>query len=409
MPKLDKTEEADLLIRALDCLTQPEGWLLVLDFLDTNLNCRSFLVEFDNDDEPTDRFGGRHSGRELAQILETIETAGGRNALQFLLTEAALYYPYCKTSLENAASTHPDTTEERLVHKHSTERSPLLSAEEEHLARLLSAPGLISPLWRSGSARVLLACLFTTHTPDTIDVGVANKTFQTIVQAITPALNTHYDLEKERATNQIQQILIASLDCPAILITEDRQILGHTPKSVDRFIQSGVIGTHGEKLVLRHKQVEAALQALQKKTPERSETGDEAEDRTAAIASAGETQSVCLAERDGSLIRISMDPVPVQLSTAGSAEACWYVIRLSETADLSDEIEGVLQDHYELSQSEARLARQLTLTGSMSSTAAALGITRNTAKTHLRRIYEKTGAHTQLQLASLVHKLSGLF
>ncbi|MCV0427086.1 MAG: hypothetical protein K5905_16605, partial [Roseibium sp.] len=196
---------------------------------------------------------------------------------------------------------------------------------------------------------------------------------------------------------------------PAILIAEDRQILGHTHLGVDRLVQTGVLGTHGDKLIPKHKQVEAALQDLQKEAISKLEANAVIEDGATGLTIGRNSRSVCLAERDGSLIRISIEPVSAQRSGSGATGATWYIIRLSETADLSEEIEGVLQDHYELSQSEARLARQLTLTGSMSSTAVSLGITRNTAKTHLRRIYEKTGAHTQLQLARLVHKLSGLF
>jgi DNA-binding CsgD family transcriptional regulator len=85
------------------------------------------------------------------------------------------------------------------------------------------------------------------------------------------------------------------------------------------------------------------------------------------------------------------------------------LIRTTTSKDPPEEVEIFLQDHYELSHSEARLAWHLTMTGALSTTIQDLGITQNTAKTHLRRIYEKTGAHTQLQLARLVHRIARLF
>jgi len=87
-----------------------------------------------------------------------------------------------------------------------------------------------------------------------------------------------------------------------------------------------------------------------------------------------------------------------------------FLIKVAETReDLPAEVEACLQTHYDLSQSEAHLARHLTMTGSLTATVGDLGISRNTAKTHLRRIYEKTGINTQLQLAKLVHRLAQLY
>ncbi|MFC6655485.1 helix-turn-helix transcriptional regulator [Roseibium salinum] len=128
--------------------------------------------------------------------------------------------------------------------------------------------------------------------------------------------------------------------------------------------------------------------------------------RHAAAAPNG--HSVYIGDQNGALSRVSIEAV-VPAAETSSRETTYVLIRVCEPADLPDEVEAVLQHHYDLSQSEAHLARHLTLSGSMNVTAAQLGITRNTAKTHLRRIYEKTGVHTQLQLAGLVHRLAGLF
>ena len=64
--------------------------------------------------------------------------------------------------------------------------------------------------------------------------------------------------------------------------------------------------------------------------------------------------------------------------------------------------EAVVRHLYGLSAAEARLAKTLTETGSVERAADGLGITRGTARWHLKRIYRKTGTHHQ---AALVGRL----
>ncbi|MES0880026.1 helix-turn-helix transcriptional regulator [Roseibium sp. SCP14] len=343
----------------------------------------------------------------MSRILQGIETAGGRNALDFVLSEGKLLYPYCKTALDSrTAGGTGQEDDQRTIEPSMSGSSP---REEEQHSHLAASPGLISPLWRSETSTVLFACLFTDYTPQSIDVTVATRTFKTIVQALTPALNNHFELERERSDNQVQKILVSGLGQPAVLISADRHILGHTPNAVEHLVGTGAAERRDQKLVIMNKQVEAALQVLHAELHSRSPETTDCLDCVDELDCTGNIQSVCISVRDGALKRISIEPVSAFSTESTEEDAIWYLIRLSDTADLPEEIEGVLQEHYDLSQSEARLARQLTLTGSMEVTATSLSITRNTAKTHLRRIYEKTGVHTQLQLAGLVHKLAGLF
>ncbi|MEM9629986.1 MAG: hypothetical protein AAGA50_01580 [Pseudomonadota bacterium] len=322
------------------------------------------------------------------------------------MSEGKLFYPYCKTALDSRTAGNLGKASDASPALNTLDASS--SGSDSQHSQLAAAPGLVSPLWRSDETTVLFACLFTDFTPQSIDVAVATRTFKTIIQALTPALNTHFELEKERSDNQVHKILVSSLGQPAVLITADRQILGQTPNGVDDLVGTGAAERRDQKLVFMHKQVEAALQELHAELRPRSDAPSNQGDDAGPFEWADSVQSVCISVRDGALKRISIEPVSA-LSAGTTEEETWYLIRLSDTADLPEEIEGVLQDHYDLSQSEARLARQLTLTGSMEVTASSLCITRNTAKTHLRRIYEKTGVHTQLQLAGLVHKLAGLF
>jgi len=65
-----------------------------------------------------------------------------------------------------------------------------------------------------------------------------------------------------------------------------------------------------------------------------------------------------------------------------------------------------LADAYGLTETEARVALLASSGGGLAETARRLGISRNTAKTHLGRVFAKTGAARQAELARLVAALA---
>ncbi len=78
------------------------------------------------------------------------------------------------------------------------------------------------------------------------------------------------------------------------------------------------------------------------------------------------------------------------------------VIFLFETINDSERIEDVIRTLYSLSPTEARIAAMLVFNPHLEEVAKTLGITYNTARTHLKRIYVKTGTN---RLSSLVHRI----
>ena len=402
MPALGEIDQVNLLRRVLECSSRSSGWPQVLDFIDNKLSCRSFLAEYDRNSLPLPQLGGLQSAIEIGSVLRQIETEGGRNALQFLLSDASLFYPYCKTTLAGGKSSRDPA-------RHPSTASPAVGPEAEDANPVLQAsPGLISPVWRTEATTILFACLFVTHTPATIDTSVASDTFGKIVQALAPGLTIHFRLQGELAQNQINQAFLSALGGPAVLIDARRRILALTSTEAEALADLDATLSNRDTLIFRHKQIEACLADLQAAyqcdgdiTPSPGVRADEgpADDKV---------RSVFLAAPDGFLKRISIAAVtpPGNLPVP---ERPWFLLRAWESADISEAVEQCLQARYGLSQTEAHLARQLTVSGSMNATIDSLGITRNTAKTHLRRIYDKTGAHTQLQLARLVHRLAKLF
>jgi DNA-binding CsgD family transcriptional regulator len=70
--------------------------------------------------------------------------------------------------------------------------------------------------------------------------------------------------------------------------------------------------------------------------------------------------------------------------------------------------EDVLRATFALTASEARLARALAEGVALADAAAAQGITRETARTQLKRIFTKMDVHRQAQLVARLHRLAGL-
>ncbi|MHA7774077.1 helix-turn-helix transcriptional regulator [Roseibium sp. M-1] len=381
------------------------GWQQVLEFIDQKLTCRSFLAAFDENGAPQPQFGGLQAANEIGSVLHRIETEGGRSALHFLLSEASLFYPYCKTSLAGGRTLRDPAAWPADFSATDTASEPVAHTV------LQSSPGLISPIWRTEGHTVLFGCLFITHTPATIDVAVASDTFRKIVQALSPGLKIQFQLQEERTKAEANQVFVSAMAGPAVLIDAGRRILIQTASGVEALTELDAGYARRHTLVFKNKQIETCLSDLLAAYRSKMDSPDAdpspAPDENGAVANA-DVRSVFVATPDGFLKRISIEAVnPPQDETMPVSP--WFLLRVRETADVSEAVEDCLQSHYDLSQSEAHLARQLTVSGSMHATIESLGITRNTAKTHLRRIYEKTGAHTQLQLARLVHRLAKLF
>jgi DNA-binding CsgD family transcriptional regulator len=62
----------------------------------------------------------------------------------------------------------------------------------------------------------------------------------------------------------------------------------------------------------------------------------------------------------------------------------------------------VIAKTFKLTPTELRILLSIVQVGGVPETAEALGITENTVKTHLRRLFEKTGASRQVDLVKLV-------
>ena len=101
-------------------------------------------------------------------------------------------------------------------------------------------------------------------------------------------------------------------------------------------------------------------------------------------------------------------PVVLGEKDDGALLLCWVkvadgrvYILFGGNRGLSKQIE-VVQAIYGLSKSQAGIIEQITKGMDLAEAADALGVTKNTARTHLRRVYEKVGVNSQIELLRLI-------
>jgi DNA-binding CsgD family transcriptional regulator len=78
------------------------------------------------------------------------------------------------------------------------------------------------------------------------------------------------------------------------------------------------------------------------------------------------------------------------------------ILFLFDTIRDANRIEEVVRTIYKLSPTEAKIASKLVFNPYLTDISASLGITYNTARTHLKRIYQKTGTN---KLPALIQKI----
>jgi DNA-binding CsgD family transcriptional regulator len=97
---------------------------------------------------------------------------------------------------------------------------------------------------------------------------------------------------------------------------------------------------------------------------------------------------------------------PVQAEVSSAASARWpsqaALVILCDLDRPALPPAGSMADAFGLTEAEARVAEAVSGGAAISEVARQLSLSRNTIKTHLRRIYEKTGTRRQAELARVM-------
>lgn len=100
--------------------------------------------------------------------------------------------------------------------------------------------------------------------------------------------------------------------------------------------------------------------------------------------------------------RLVIFPLPPDHAGSGLPGSATCMLLIHETAGAPPRLSEWLVQQYRLSPGEARLAAALFVGQSLAAAAETLGISRNTAKSHLARVFDKTGVRSQAALLKLL-------
>jgi DNA-binding CsgD family transcriptional regulator len=98
-------------------------------------------------------------------------------------------------------------------------------------------------------------------------------------------------------------------------------------------------------------------------------------------------------------------PARLSTSTANALADCQAMVILVDPDTRQRTPEMTLRSTFRLTETEARLASQLAFGNSLEGVADQLGIAKETARSHLKSIFAKTGVHRQAELVAVLAKL----
>lgn len=187
--------------------------------------------------------------------------------------------------------------------------------------------------------------------------------------------------------------LAGSLDhlAAAVFIIDDRGNLAHSNASGDALLQARSVFrlVHG-----RIEAVGASANAALSAALAQTSLGKPAADRAAAIAietAAGDRYFAHVLPLTAGLRR--------KAGLRFSASAAIFVVKAAIDVSVATEF---VRDEFALTAAELRVLRAVVEIGGVAEIAAALGISEDTVRTHLRHIFDKTDARSQVELVKLV-------
>ena len=181
------------------------------------------------------------------------------------------------------------------------------------------------------------------------------------------------------------QMRVDHVRAPLVEVDEAMRLLWMNDAARERLLNHPRLGLRGKHLRATDPEQQAELQ-----------------DAVAWIAAIRDRHGPC-AEEDTVTRAVALGQ-----DDSGLAHICWAILqdgKLLITFDDTDRLEQQLASAakaYGLSETQQKLAHQLIEGSSLSSAAEVLGISPNTVKTHLQRIYDKTGVRAQPALVRLL-------
>jgi DNA-binding CsgD family transcriptional regulator len=173
-----------------------------------------------------------------------------------------------------------------------------------------------------------------------------------------------------------------------ILLTDRTGILLHANQTAESLFKAGdVLRVSAGRLAATTEHETDALRSLVDKA-----------------GSGGGGANIYLLTRDGMRFEVLVVPTPAHHVWAEGSDSCVAVFVI-HSGYRSDHQPALLRGLYGLTPTEAMVASLVSRGDGLSAAASALGIKISTARTHLHRIFDKTGTRRQSELARLIASL----
>jgi DNA-binding HTH domain-containing proteins len=203
---------------------------------------------------------------------------------------------------------------------------------------------------------------------------------QKLVPHLRIALDLHARLTTTFAESQLFSSAMADLAVATLILDREGRILRRNAVADRMLREDPVLKESGGKLYAAAPGARAEIARLLAAPPE-----------------PGEERAIEMAT-DGPSRQARVRAVP----SSAYGDGAWLALFLTEHTQDSGPSSDVLRDRFQLTRAEAALAVHLAQSATLADAAAALDITYNTARSHLRAIFAKTGTHRQVELVTLL-------
>ena len=216
------------------------------------------------------------------------------------------------------------------------------------------------------------------------DFGPAEReAFQAIVPHLRHAIGLFERLQVSGAEHGVYRGTVEQMGVAAIILNRDGRVV-RTNVVADRLLEAGDGLTLADcRLRLKDGSQRKELEALLK-----------------SLDANPAPQRFRIARASGRDLAAIAKPIAAPAFMRGGAALALFVSDPGQEAQLEPE---AIRDLFQLTRMEANLAVALASGRSLVDAADALGIAHNTARSHLRSIFAKTGARRQSQLVHLLH------
>ncbi|WP_428527864.1 helix-turn-helix transcriptional regulator [Roseibium sp.] len=383
MPSLSKDAELELLKEAFGKIGDQTDWQPFLDKVSEFLNCKACAAEYLSSGFATGRFTGLAHADAFKDFLSGPVHHQGVPAFKFLLELAQTGAVYQIHEGHISKLDAPDTSLTSGIEASS--RSAII-----RIIRDSSGSTMMFGLRFDG-----VSLAETTSAETVLAFTKVSKILETCFEAIS-------NIDSLKRKSRIQQAFANHCTVPSVLVNRQRIVIAEHENGLSVLADLDVGLMARGKLQIRNRELEMLLSDISSAPPTARVPHKTGQKQDTKSESALFRSGFCLRDQSGNLNRVTIEAV------SGDKHDPWILLRVCQPANIPESVETILQEELGLSQSEAHLARSLAETGSVSATIDLLNITRNTMKTHLRRIFDKTAVRTQLELVQLVYRLSGL-